>query len=140
MCVHGCGQTRLGLLQQDPQKEGRAEEEEPEEEGEDDEGEDDDEGQEPDVEDLLENNWNIVQFLPQAASCQSYFLMIVSGELIADTSVTRGATWSWSAASHEGGSGCRAPLTAPAEEGCPRGAPCSAPSFDARMATKGEPQ
>uniref|UniRef100_A0A8C9JJA6 DNA polymerase epsilon catalytic subunit n=1 Tax=Panthera tigris altaica TaxID=74533 RepID=A0A8C9JJA6_PANTA len=36
--------------------------------------------QEPDVEDMLENNWNIVQFLPQAASCQSYFLMIVSGE------------------------------------------------------------
>lgn len=81
VCVHGCGQTWLGLLQQDPQKEGRAEEEEePEEEGEDDEGEDDDEGQEPDVEDLLENNWNMVQFLPQAASCQGYFLMIVSGE------------------------------------------------------------
>lgn len=36
--------------------------------------------EEPDVEDLLENNWNILQFLPQAASCQSYFLMIVSGE------------------------------------------------------------
>lgn len=32
------------------------------------------------VEELLENNWNIVQYLPQAASCQSYFLMIVSGE------------------------------------------------------------
>lgn len=32
------------------------------------------------MEDMLENNWNIVQFLPQAASCQSYFLMIVSGE------------------------------------------------------------
>jgi DNA polymerase epsilon subunit 1 len=35
---------------------------------------------ESEVEDLLENNWNILQFLPQAASCQSYFLMIVSGE------------------------------------------------------------
>ncbi|XP_036290221.1 DNA polymerase epsilon catalytic subunit A isoform X1 [Pipistrellus kuhlii] len=69
--------------QQDPQKEDRAEEEEPEEEGEDDEGEDDDDGQEPDVEDLLENNWNIVQFLPQAASCQSYFLMIVSAYIVA---------------------------------------------------------
>lgn len=45
------------------------EEEEEEEEG------------ETNVEELLENNWNIVQFLPQAASCQSYFLMIVSGEL-----------------------------------------------------------
>lgn len=76
---HGCGQTWLGLLQQDPQTEGGVEEE-PEDEGEDDEGEDDGEGQEPDVEDLLENNWNIVQFLPQAASCQGYFLMIVSGE------------------------------------------------------------
>lgn len=36
--------------------------------------------EESEVEDLLENNWNILQFLPQAASCQSYFLMIVSGE------------------------------------------------------------
>lgn len=31
------------------------------------------------MEDLLENNWNLVQFLPQAASCQTYFLMVVSG-------------------------------------------------------------
>ncbi|XP_059531846.1 DNA polymerase epsilon catalytic subunit A isoform X2 [Myotis daubentonii] len=71
----------------DPQKGGRAEEE-PEEEVEDDRDEDDDEGedddgQEPDVEDLLENNWNIVQFLPQAASCQGYFLMIVSAYIVA---------------------------------------------------------
>ncbi|XP_059569609.1 DNA polymerase epsilon catalytic subunit A isoform X2 [Alligator mississippiensis] len=35
------------------------------------------------VEDLLENNWNIVQYLPQAASCQSYFLMIVSAYIVA---------------------------------------------------------
>ena len=49
----------------------REEEEEEEEEG---------GSKELDVEDLLENNWNILQFLPQAASCQSYFLMIVSGE------------------------------------------------------------
>lgn len=34
-----------------------------------------------DVEDRLDNNWNIMQYLPQAASCQSYFLMIVSGSL-----------------------------------------------------------
>lgn len=33
------------------------------------------------MEELLENSWNIAQFLPQAASCQNYFLMIVSGEL-----------------------------------------------------------
>ncbi|EPY88299.1 polymerase (DNA directed), epsilon [Camelus ferus] len=39
--------------------------------------------QELDVEDLLENNWNILQFLPQAASCQSYFLMIVSAYIVA---------------------------------------------------------
>ena len=59
-----------------------SEEEEEEEEDEEDEEEKEDEGdaQELDVEDLLENNWNILQFLPQAASCQSYFLMIVSGE------------------------------------------------------------
>lgn len=42
--------------------------------------EEEEEGEQPDVEELLENNWNIVQFLPQAGSCQSYFLMIVSGE------------------------------------------------------------
>lgn len=43
-------------------------------------GEEEEEG-ELNMEELLENNWNIAQFLPQAASCQSYFLMIVSGEL-----------------------------------------------------------
>ncbi|XP_078523382.1 DNA polymerase epsilon catalytic subunit A isoform X2 [Lissotriton helveticus] len=35
------------------------------------------------VEDSLENNWNIVQYLPQAASCQSYFLMIISAYIVA---------------------------------------------------------
>ncbi|CAM2103355.1 unnamed protein product [Caretta caretta] len=35
------------------------------------------------MEDLLENNWNIVQYLPQAASCQNYFLMIVSAYIVA---------------------------------------------------------
>ena len=62
------------VSKQDSPEEGRAQQGEPEEE--------EDEGgtQELDVEDLLENNWNILQFLPQAASCQSYFLMIVSGE------------------------------------------------------------
>lgn len=44
-------------------------------------GEEEEEEGEPNVEELLENSWNIAQFLPQAASCQSYFLMIVSGEL-----------------------------------------------------------
>lgn len=36
-----------------------------------------------DVEDRLDNNWNIMQYLPQAASCQSYFLMIVSAYIVA---------------------------------------------------------
>ena len=71
------------VSKQDSPEEGRAEQGEPEEEEDEDEEEkEEDEGgaQELDVEDLLENNWNILQFLPQAASCQSYFLMIVSGE------------------------------------------------------------
>ena len=72
------------VSKQDSPEEGRAQQGEPEEEEDEDEEEEEeeDEGgtQELDVEDLLENNWNILQFLPQAASCQSYFLMIVSGE------------------------------------------------------------
>ncbi|XP_029426854.1 DNA polymerase epsilon catalytic subunit A isoform X2 [Rhinatrema bivittatum] len=36
-----------------------------------------------DVEESVENNWNIVQYLPQAASCQSYFLMIISAYIVA---------------------------------------------------------
>lgn len=82
------------LLQKDPQNEGK---EQDEEDGDEDGGEDEDEdednsGQEPDVEDLLENNWNIVRFLPQAASCQSYFLVIVSGEPPA-AATSRAALW-----------------------------------------------
>ncbi|KAK2507903.1 hypothetical protein MC885_010384 [Smutsia gigantea] len=67
---------------QDSRKEGRVEEgeDDDDDEGDQDEG---DGGQEPSVEDLLENNWNILQFLPQAASCQSYFLMIVSAYIVA---------------------------------------------------------
>lgn len=42
------------------------------------------------MEDLLENNWNIVRFLPRAASCQSYFLVIVSGEPPAAATPRRG--------------------------------------------------
>ncbi|XP_027422941.1 DNA polymerase epsilon catalytic subunit A isoform X2 [Bos indicus x Bos taurus] len=72
---------------QDSPEEGRAQQGEPEEEEDEDEEEEEeeDEGgtQELDVEDLLENNWNILQFLPQAASCQSYFLMIVSAYIVA---------------------------------------------------------
>ncbi|XP_057689041.1 DNA polymerase epsilon catalytic subunit A-like isoform X1 [Corythoichthys intestinalis] len=35
------------------------------------------------VEDLIESNWNIMQYLPQSASCQNYFLMIVSAYIAA---------------------------------------------------------
>lgn len=55
-------------------------EEEEEESGEEEVVREEEEKGEPDVEELLENNWNIAQFLPQAGSCQSYFLMIISGE------------------------------------------------------------
>lgn len=68
----------------DPQKDTRKTLEEEEESGEEEEEEvareEEEEKGEPDVEELLENNWNIAQFLPQAGSCQSYFLMIISGE------------------------------------------------------------
>lgn len=33
------------------------------------------------MEELIESNWNIMQFLPQTASCQKYFLMIISGKI-----------------------------------------------------------
>lgn len=71
-----CNATRA-LFQKDTSKRQVLEEEDSEEEEE--VGEEEEEG-ESNVEELLENSWNIVQFLPQAASCQSYFLMIVSGE------------------------------------------------------------
>ncbi|XP_029019497.1 DNA polymerase epsilon catalytic subunit A [Betta splendens] len=35
------------------------------------------------VEELIESNWNIMQYLPQTASCQNYFLMIVSAYIAA---------------------------------------------------------
>uniref|UniRef100_A0A8D1TG87 DNA polymerase epsilon catalytic subunit n=1 Tax=Sus scrofa TaxID=9823 RepID=A0A8D1TG87_PIG len=80
--IKGNVPSRIHCGQQDSPKEGRVEEEEAEEEEEE---EEEEEGgsKELDVEDLLENNWNILQFLPQAASCQSYFLMIVSAYIVA---------------------------------------------------------
>ncbi|XP_066545416.1 DNA polymerase epsilon catalytic subunit A [Amia ocellicauda] len=46
--------------------------------------EDQDEDGDPDeVEELIESNWNIMQYLPQTASCQKYFLMIVSAYIAA---------------------------------------------------------
>ncbi|XP_038229566.1 DNA polymerase epsilon catalytic subunit A isoform X2 [Dermochelys coriacea] len=53
------------------------------EEGSEEEEEEEPEPGEANMEDLLENNWNIVQYLPQAASCQNYFLMIVSAYIVA---------------------------------------------------------
>lgn len=65
------------LFQKDTSKKQALEEGDSEEE---EEAGEEDEEDESNVEELLENSWNIVQFLPQAASCQNYFLMIVSGE------------------------------------------------------------
>ncbi|XP_047418330.1 DNA polymerase epsilon catalytic subunit A isoform X1 [Sciurus carolinensis] len=76
--IKGKVPSRIHCGQQEPQK---GEEAEDEQEDEDEQEEEDVE--ESGVEDLLENNWNILQFLPQAASCQSYFLMIVSAYIVA---------------------------------------------------------
>ncbi|XP_028851833.1 DNA polymerase epsilon catalytic subunit A isoform X2 [Denticeps clupeoides] len=47
-------------------------------------GEEEDDGNgEEEVEDLIESNWNIMQYLPQTASCQKYFLMIISAYIAA---------------------------------------------------------
>ncbi|KAJ8379395.1 hypothetical protein SKAU_G00001730 [Synaphobranchus kaupii] len=45
--------------------------------------EDEEDGGTDEVEDLIESNWNIMQYLPQTASCQNYFLMIVSAYIAA---------------------------------------------------------
>ncbi|OWK53601.1 DNA polymerase epsilon catalytic subunit A [Lonchura striata] len=69
---------------EDPQKDTSKTLEEEEESGEEEVvREEEEEKGEPDVEELLENNWNIAQFLPQAGSCQSYFLMIISAYIVA---------------------------------------------------------
>lgn len=57
--------------------EGSEEEEEEDEVAGREEEEGDGEGE---VEDMIESNWNIMQYLPQTASCQKYFLMIISGK------------------------------------------------------------
>lgn len=44
-----------------------------------DEVEPDEQDGDEEVEESIESNWNIMQYLPQTASCQKYFLMIVSG-------------------------------------------------------------
>lgn len=42
--------------------------------------EEDGDAETDEVEELIESNWNIMHYLPQTASCQKYFLMIISGE------------------------------------------------------------
>lgn len=54
---------------------------EDEDEDEENQGEDEEQDGEEDVEELIESNWNIMQYLPQTASCQKYFLMIISGNI-----------------------------------------------------------
>uniref|UniRef100_A0A8B9R8J5 DNA polymerase epsilon catalytic subunit n=1 Tax=Astyanax mexicanus TaxID=7994 RepID=A0A8B9R8J5_ASTMX len=63
-------------------KEGEDEGSEDEEDEEADEQEDEDQDGD-EVEDLIESNWNIMQYLPQTASCQKYFLMIISAYIAA---------------------------------------------------------
>lgn len=58
-------------------------ESEDEEDEEDEPEEVDKDGESDEVEDLIESNWNIMQYLPQTASCQKYFLMIVSAYIAA---------------------------------------------------------
>lgn len=61
-------------------KRGEGDEEGSEDEDEEEPEEDDGDGETDEVEELIESNWNIMQYLPQTASCQNYFLMIVSGK------------------------------------------------------------
>lgn len=69
-----------GAKQKKKQQEG--DEEGSEDEDEDEAKEDDGDGETDEVEEQIESNWNIMQYLPQTASCQKYFLMIVSGKII----------------------------------------------------------
>uniref|UniRef100_A0A673NLN3 DNA polymerase epsilon catalytic subunit n=1 Tax=Sinocyclocheilus rhinocerous TaxID=307959 RepID=A0A673NLN3_9TELE len=62
-------------------KNGEEDGSEDEDEDEENQGEDEEQDGEEDVEDLIESNWNIMQYLPQTASCQKYFLMIISGNI-----------------------------------------------------------
>lgn len=70
------------IMQSEKKKKSRDTEEGSEEEEDEEETDDHSDHEQPEdqVEECLENSWNIVQYLPQAASCQSYFLMIISGK------------------------------------------------------------
>lgn len=108
--------TRVGLFQQGSQREDGAQED-----GEDERGA----AQEPDVEELLDNSWNLVRFLPQAASCQSYFLMIVSGERpAAPTAAGRRAWWGRPGPHPARWGTLTQPLAAPRDRGLTQGGGC----------------
>uniref|UniRef100_A0A3B5MER7 DNA polymerase epsilon catalytic subunit n=1 Tax=Xiphophorus couchianus TaxID=32473 RepID=A0A3B5MER7_9TELE len=62
---------------------GEEDEEGSEDEDEDDAEEDDGDAETDEVEELIESNWNVMHYLPQTASCQKYFLMIVSAYIAA---------------------------------------------------------
>uniref|UniRef100_A0A2K5KBR1 DNA polymerase epsilon catalytic subunit n=1 Tax=Colobus angolensis palliatus TaxID=336983 RepID=A0A2K5KBR1_COLAP len=82
--IKGNVSSRVHCGLQDSQKvQGAEDEQENEDNEEERNGEEEEDAEESSVEDSLENNWNILQFLPQAASCQSYFLMIVSAYIVA---------------------------------------------------------
>uniref|UniRef100_A0A2K6NW00 DNA polymerase epsilon catalytic subunit n=1 Tax=Rhinopithecus roxellana TaxID=61622 RepID=A0A2K6NW00_RHIRO len=82
--IKGKVSSRVHCGLQDSQKAQGAEDEQENEDNEEERnGEEEEDAEESSVEDSLENNWNILQFLPQAASCQSYFLMIVSAYIVA---------------------------------------------------------
>lgn len=72
--------TYIGFQNGTAQKKGKEDGEEgSEDEEEADEEEEDGAGEVDEVEELIESSWNIMQYLPQTASCQKYFLMIISG-------------------------------------------------------------
>ncbi|XP_048370765.1 DNA polymerase epsilon catalytic subunit A [Sphaerodactylus townsendi] len=70
--VH-CGEKETGKKEASDEESSEGEEVEDEEGG----------AEEDGGEEQLENNWNIMQYLPQTASCQNYFLMIVSAYIVA---------------------------------------------------------
>ncbi|XP_020776588.1 DNA polymerase epsilon catalytic subunit A [Boleophthalmus pectinirostris] len=74
--LYGEGGTKLTKAEKQGEDDSEDEEEEGAEEG-------DQDGETDEVEDLIESNWNIMQYLPQTASCQKYFLMIVSAYIAA---------------------------------------------------------
>ncbi|XP_076845905.1 DNA polymerase epsilon catalytic subunit A [Brachyhypopomus gauderio] len=81
------GKVPPGMLYGENDEKTRKEKKEGEDEGSDNDEEEEEEeergGDEADVENLIESNWNIMQHLPQTASCQKYFLMIISAYIAA---------------------------------------------------------